>query len=858
MTIGAPAAGAGSPAGRARRRWWPGAPPLFGVALAALLALTLGLAWVVPLPARLSLQASSVVRWRDGRTAFLTLSEDDRWRVPVDVDDVDPAYVEALIRLEDRRFWWHPGVDPLAVGRAAVGNLARGRVVSGASTITMQVVRLCEPRPRTLRSKLVEAARAVQLELRLSKADILSAYLDLVPMGGNLEGVEAASQAFFGHGAGSLDAAEIAVLLAIPQDPNHRAPAPEHVSTLTAARDAIAARLLAEGLLEAHLADPEDAAEDAAEDASEAPARHISPTVRAEDVLARIRATPVPRQRRPMPRHAAHAAAWLLGGPAVSGRDLRTTLDAGVQARVEAVVADARTGLRRRGIDDVAVVAVRHRDGQVLALVGGHDFWSGNSGAQIPAFSVPRSPGSALKPVLYAQALDAGLVLPEQLVLDVPVDYAGYAPQNYSGEFDGMVPLQEALSRSLNVPFVRLLQQVGVESFLGQLRGLGVHSLSAVPGHYGLSAVVGGIELSPLELAGIYATLAEGGQARPLRWLEPGAPADHATAVMSPGAAWLTIRALSRRDRPDFPGRAALSAMPRHIHWKTGTSFGNRDAWAVGSGARVTVAVWLGNLDRRPAAALVGAQAAGPLLFDILDALDDGFDQDPVAAWTRPPDLRPVEVCALSGMLAGPDCPERREVLGLEARVPATRCTLHQRVEVDVDSGLVVGPGCREGRNTRQQVGVVWPAQVRRWLSARYRAEPAVRAVDPSCRLAPTGDGPRIVAPLSTQVVVLVPGVPAADQELPLEADAPAGAPLTWFVDGRELARVVAGDRAWWEPSPGTHELLVTDAHGRADSVAVQVRRPGELLATATSGTPPRATVSEAGSGPDDASPGPW
>ncbi|RME28687.1 MAG: penicillin-binding protein 1C, partial [Deltaproteobacteria bacterium] len=640
-----------------------------------ILGLVASLAWLVPLPDRLAMRSSSVVRWRDGRTAFLTLSEDERWRVPVEVDEVDPAYVDALIRLEDRRFWWHPGVDPIAVVRAAAVNLARGRVVSGASTITMQVVRLCEPRPRTLASKLVEAARAVQLELRMSKTEILSAYLDLVPMGGNLEGVEAASHAFFGHGADNLDAAEIAVLLAIPQDPTHRAPAPDHVETLAAARDAIARRLLAEGLLEPRLADGADGG--AGSGASSPPVPSPGEAASAEEVLARIQATPVPDGLRPMPRQAPHAAAWLLGGPQVSGQDLVTTLDAGVQRRVEAVVADARGSLHRRGIDDVAVVVVRHRDGQVLALVGGHDFWAARDGAQIPAFAVPRSPGSALKPVLYAQALDAGMVLPEQLVLDVPVDYSGYTPENYSGEFDGMVPLQEALSRSLNVPFVRLLHQVGVESFLGQLRGMGVTSLSPVPGHYGLSAVVGGVELTPLDLARIYATIAEGGRARPLRWLEPGAPADPSVRVMSPGAAWLTIRALSRRDRPDFPGRGALSAMPRHIHWKTGTSFGNRDAWAVGSGARMTVVVWLGNLDRRPAAALVGAQAAGPLLFDILDALNDGFDQDPVAAWTRPPDLRPVEVCALSGMRAGPACPETREVPGLEAHVPPTRCTLH-------------------------------------------------------------------------------------------------------------------------------------------------------------------------------------
>lgn len=802
------------------RRW------LVGLVVAGLatLATALVAAWTVPLPPRLLLPGSSVVRWADGSIAHLTLAPDQRWRVPVHPDDVDPAYVEALIRLEDRRFWWHPGVDPLALARAVVLNVARGRVVSGASTITMQVVRLSEPRPRTMRSKVVEAARAVQLELRLDKTRILSAYLDLVPFGGNLEGVEAASHAFFGHSAAHLSPAEIATLLAVPQSPSARSPSPANTERLRQARADLAARLLAEGLLERHL-DRAGAGE--AEGAAAPPGAQVT----AAQVLARIEATALPTARRPMPRAAPHAASWLLAGQVGRGVDLHSTLDRGVQVVVERTVADSARGLDRRGIHDLAVVVVEHGSGDVVALVGGPDFWADRPGAQIPAFDVPRSPGSTLKPFLYARAIDRGLALPERLVLDVPVRYGGYSPENYDGRFDGLVPFEEALSRSLNVPFVRLLGQVGVEPFLGDLRALGATSLHPQPGHYGLSAIIGGVELSPLEVAGMYGALARGGTAQPLRVLAdtpPGQP----QRVYSAGATWLTSRAISRRDRPDFPSRQELSAVPRHIRWKTGTSFGNRDAWAVGSGARYTVAVWMGNLDQQPSSWLVGAEVAGPLLFDLVDALRDGHATDPGAAWTAPDALAPVELCALSGALPTAACPHTRRALALAARVPTERCDLHSIVEIDQATGLRVGPGCRDGRDTLTELRVDWPAAVRRWLDERYQGQATAPALDPACHLSDPGGAPTILSPVGGQVAVLIPGVPTERQEIPLQAQAQGGS-LSWFVDGAAVAQAPADTAVWWEPRPGRHQVLVMDAHGRSDAVELVVRQGGATIGLA-------------------------
>ncbi|MFT4977091.1 MAG: penicillin-binding protein 1C, partial [Myxococcota bacterium] len=704
------------------------------VTLAAATALVA--AWAVPLPERLSVRSSPTVTWRDGEIAHAFLSPDERWRIDLTEGQLDEKYLDALIAAEDARFWWHPGVDPLAIVRAAGQNLAAGRVVSGGSTLTMQLARMLEPRPRTLVAKLADAARAIQLELRLSKSEILAAYVRLAPFGRNLEGVGAASLAYFGHSAGALTEGEIAVLLAVPQRPASRYPHPDNVAALRASRDRVAARLQADGAF------------------SQTP-----------EAIAAIEAAPVPDRLRPLPRDAAHAAWWLRGDGVV-----QTTLDADVQRVAERVLAEHATLAARMDVHDAAIVVIERETGEVAGLVGGVDFWSGLPGSQMPAFAAPRSPGSALKPVLYAAALDEGLILPGQLVTDTPVRYGQYQPKNYDGTYDGVVTMDDALSRSLNVPFINLLSEVGVERFLGRLRAMGARSLQPTPGHYGLSLIAGGIELTPLEMAGLYWTLAEQGTTRPLR-LRPEQAEEPGISVFSPGAAWLTVRTLARRDRPDFPERAQVSATPRSVWWKTGTSFGNRDAWSIGSGQRYVVVVWLGNLDNRSSPWLVGARAAGPILFDLLEGLGDDRGAPP----PRPSDLSPIEVCALSGHLPSARCP-RRVRIDAPQKVPPSPCPYHQEVLLDAETGLRVTPGCQAGRPVRREVYVLWPPEVRRWLTDQHLTAGVAPPLAAGCAPSARGGGPQIRSPRAGEVAMLIPGLAADEQEIALEADAVDGA----------------------------------------------------------------------------------
>lgn len=763
-------------------------------ALFASVVLVHVLAWAVPLPDRLTARGSVVVLYADGSVAHTALSQDDKWRIDVHLDEVDPRYVDAVVQLEDERFWVHPGVDPIALTRAIGQDLWHMEVVSGASTITMQLARLAEPRPRTVSSKLLEMARAVQLEIRMSKTEILESYLNLVPYGKNVEGLEAASLAYFGHRPDLLTATEISTLLAVPQDPSGRYPDPKHVSALKAARDRAARRLVERGALD--------------RGSEGAP-------LSGDQVVAQVEAAPVPTVWQAMPREIPHAADWLMRQDR-SAQRIETTLNRGLQRLATRAVETMEADAHRKGIDNATVVVVDHTTGRIEALVGSFDYFDPDRGGQINAFATPRSPGSTLKPFVYGLAIDEGLALPEHLVPDVPVRYGTYAPDNYDGSFDGMVELEQALARSLNVPFIVLLQDIGVEPFLGSLRQAGVKTIDSRPGHYGLSLVAGGIELTPLELTGLYVALANDGTTRPLV-IERGVQSRLGTPLLTPEAAWLTRRALSIRDRPDFPHRSQLTALPRDIHWKTGTSYGHRDAWAVGSGPTHTVTVWMGNLDNHSSIHLVGAKASGPVLFDLLEALGAkaGLDTE------EPPDLAPLEVCALSGHLPGLHCPDRKTVLAPVATTPTHRCDLHQKLEIDVATGQRVTPACRAGRDTESRTAVVWPPEVRRWL--KDHPVTAIPSLAPECRDRATMSAPRIVAPSRGAVALLVPGMDPGDQEIALQADA-AGTQLAWFVDGEYLGKADADQPVWWTPRPGTHTLVVQDDAGGTDSIAFEVR----------------------------------
>ncbi|MGD9537091.1 MAG: penicillin-binding protein 1C [Alphaproteobacteria bacterium] len=528
---------------------------------------------------------SRSVEAADGSLLRVFATGDGLIRLPVTAEEVDTRYLRYLVAYEDRRFEAHPGVDPLALGRAVAQAIGRGHAVSGASTLTMQVARLLEPRPRSFGAKLIEMWRALQLEWRYDKAEILDIYLTLAPFGGNLEGVRAASLAYFGKEPRVLTEAEAALLVALPQ-------APSRVRPDRASEAAVAARAKVLGrLVAAHEIDAE---------------------------TARIAAaTPVLGHREPLPFLAPHLAQRLAAAKPGETR-LRSFIEPAVQAALERSVKD------QLGVVDahanIAALVVETETGKVVGHVGSAAFFSTRRAGQIDLTVARRSPGSALKPVLYAMAFDERRAHPGTILADVRQRFGAYAPSNFDGEFSGEVTARFALQRSLNVPAVDVLEAIGPRRLLARLGEVGVEpDLPVGDDGPGLALALGGAAVSLEDLVTLYAGLARGGEVRTLRF-EPGAPEAEGMRLVGAEAAAEIADVLRGAPRPTVRGAADAG----QVAFKTGTSYGYRDAWAIGFDRRHTVGVWVGRPDGTPMPGVTGLSAAAPLLFRIFDGLPGG------------------------------------------------------------------------------------------------------------------------------------------------------------------------------------------------------------------------------------------
>jgi penicillin-binding protein 1C len=578
------------------------------VMLAAAGALALWIVALGPVPLGESLDFSTTVVDRNGRLLRPYATPEGRWRLPARADGVDPRYLALLIACEDRRFRDHAGVDPLALVRAAEQMLVNGRIVSGGSTLTMQVARLLEPRAeRSFTAKLRQIVRAAGIERRLGKDDILTLYLNLAPYGGNLEGIRAASLAYFGKEPRRLTLAESALLVALPQAPEARRP-DRFAAAARRARDRVLDRAVSAGVF--------DAAE-----------------------IERAKAEPVPAARIPMPMLAPHAAEQAaiaqaqdkaISSSSSSSPVVQLTLDARWQASLEDL---ARERARALGPNiSVAILAVDHGSGEVLARVGSADYFDAARAGQVDMTAALRSPGSTLKPFIYGLGFEDGVIHPETLIDDRPVRYGSYAPENFDLTFQGTVSVRKALQMSLNVPAVAVLDRVGAGRFTARLRQAGGALVLPAGEAPGLAMGLGGVGVRLSDLVMLYAGIARLGATTPLVERAPGLwsggvpppnaqhvptslsaaaadPASQSRRLMEPAAAWYVADILRGTPPPE-------NAPGGRIAFKTGTSYGYRDAWSVGFDGKRTVGVWVGRPDGAPVPGLTGRTAAAPILFD--------------------------------------------------------------------------------------------------------------------------------------------------------------------------------------------------------------------------------------------------
>lgn len=549
----------------------------------------LTLDWTFPPDLSRLTESSSMVLDSENRLLRAFTTGDGTWRLHARPDQVDPLYLRMVLTYEDRRFRMHPGVDPLAAARALGQMAVNGRIVSGASTITMQTARLLEPRPRTLVGKFAETLRALQLEGRHAKDDILAMYLTLAPFGGNLEGVRAASLAYFGKEPARLTPGEAALLVALPQSPTRLRP-DRFPGRAKVARDRILGLMQRGGVLT-----PQQASE--------------------------ARGEPLPRARRPLPFRAPHLARMLTSQePAAPVH--RTTIDGTLQATLETVIRREHAGADPRAT--IAALVVENATRRVVAYLGSGDFFDGARSGQVDMAQAVRSPGSALKPFIYGMAFDEKLIHPETIIVDQPTRFGEYRPENFRRVYRGEVTVREALQQSLNIPAVSVLERIGPGRFVARLRTAGITLRYAGGAKPGLPLALGGGGVTLLDLVSLYTALANGGEAAPLTMARregDGAPARKSTRLTGATAAWYLSRIMEAAPPPDGFLAAKHNNRPRPIAFKTGTSYGFRDAWAVGYDDAHTVGIWVGRPDGTPSPGRYGRITAAPLLFRVFGLL---------------------------------------------------------------------------------------------------------------------------------------------------------------------------------------------------------------------------------------------
>jgi len=750
-------------------------------------------------PLRDWLPSSTAVYDDHGRLLRLTLASDDRYRLWVPLKDISPQLVDGVLLHEDRWYWWHPGFNVYGLARGAWITYVRHGNPQGGSTVTMQLARLLwKLNTRTPLGKLQQVARAVQLELFYSKRQILEAYLNDAPYGRNVEGVGAASLAYFNKSAGNLSLPEALTLAVIPQDPTR--------SLQNVARQGDHAT--DDSLINPQLAASRN--------------RLYTRWLRGHPVDASLKPLfALPLNLRPLsqlPFEAPHAVEQLLAARQVAGGGgesrVVSTLDLNLQHTLEKQIDRYVAHNQSRGIRNAAAILVDTRDMGVKAMVGSADYFDRSIQGQVNGTLAKRSPGSTLKPFIYALGFDQGVLHPQTVLRDVPTSFGPYTPENFDGHFLGPITATEALIRSRNIPAVWVASQLKQPSLYQFLRDAGISRMASEK-HYGLALVLGGGEVSMQELAGLYAMLANRGELRPLRLLADD-PQVTGTRMLSEEASFMVMDMLRQNPRPDETTGAQPSRLP--VYWKTGTSWAFRDAWTAGSFGPYVLVVWVGNFDSTGNPAFVGADAAAPLFFQAIDAIRAERPQLAEPIRHMPLHLKRVQICLASGDLPNQWCPQKGMTWFIPGKSPIRVSNVHRPVVIDDATGMAACPPYA-GKRTHTEVYEFWPSDLQQ-VFAQAGIPRRKPPQNPDCKNAgtPDGDPPQITSPLrgSTYAMRLAQlGQERIAFIATTDADTHA---LYWFVNDAYVGHSAPGESMFWQPqTAGSYNVRVIDDHGRSD-----------------------------------------
>ncbi len=767
----------------------------YGITIFVLLVSGVAYYYSLPFPL-FNATYSTVLEDRNGHLLGATIAQDGQWRFP-QTDSLSEKFVTAITHFEDQRFFWHPGVDPLAVARAAWQNLRTGRVVSGGSTLTMQTIRLSRGKNRTLWEKLLEMVLSTRLEWAQSKNDILTTYAAHAPFGGNVVGIDAAAWRYYGVSPHQLSWAENAMLAVLPNSPALLYPG-KNGERLLHKRNRLLHKLWQHQQIDSL-------------------------------TYALAITEPLPGPPRPLPALAPRLLTRLIN-EGHRGERVVSTLEANLQARVVGMVQQHHQRLQGNGIHNAAALVVDVETGEVHAYVGNTATTSEHS-TSVDIVTAPRSTGSLLKPLLYAAMLHEGSLLPQTLQPDVPTFIDGFAPQNFNKQFEGAVPADQVIARSLNVPSVHMLRGYGTEKFHHFLKQLGATTLDHPPSHYGLSLIIGGSEGSLWDMTGMYASMARTLN-RYFKYPEPYryAPADihpltyHLASsgtyeksertehgLLSAASLWFTFKAMLEVVRPEAEAGWQYYTSAKKVAWKTGTSHGHRDAWAVGVTPRYVIGVWVGNADGEGRAGLTGVKVAAPLLFDIVNLM-------PATPWFEPPrsDMAEALISRQSGFLAPPYCQDTLRTLIPRAGLRSPVSPYHRMVHLDAERKHRVHSDCETVGHMQREWWFVLPP-VQEWYYQQQH---------PSYRTLPPFRTDCSVDNLASQSLDMI--YPEADATIyiPRELDGKLGktvfeathrrtqAGIFWHVDGRYLGETHRNHQMALALEPGPHVLTLVDEEG--------------------------------------------
>lgn len=713
----------------------------------------------------------------------ITLSEDQKYRLFVPLDKIAPELIEGTLLQEDQYFFNHPGVNPVSIVKAIWQTYVQKTRRMGASTISMQLARMRYDIPsRKLSGKFWQILKAMQLEWHYSKKELLEAYLNLAPYGGNIEGLGAASYIYFDKAPADLSLSQSLALAVIPQNPNKRTPDNQELQTI---RNRLFSRWL-----EIH---PEDA-----------------------PLQSQFNLPLTMRSIRALPFRMPHLIQDVLETTPVQEQQVTTTIDSALQRLVTEKT--KRYVIRKKpwGVSNAAVLVVDSRDMKVKALLGSVDFFNPAIGGQINGTAIKRSPGSTLKPFIYALALDQGLIHPGTVLKDVPSSFGGYNPENFDNEFNGPIKARDALVQSRNIPAIYLANQLKNPT-LYQLLGHAHVLLPRSEAYYGLSIALGGVEVSMQELVSLYAMLVNDGRGYPLRFTEE-AKSLQGEQLLSPEASFLVLDMLQKT--PEAEGYSNTRSLP--IAWKTGTSSGFRDAWTVGVVGPYVMAVWIGNFNNKPNPAFIGRELAAPLFFEIAVAIQQ--EQHPLPSVYRDPghlNLKQIQVCKASGMLPTRYCTDTELSWFIPGKSPIKSDSIFREVAINGQNGQRT---CHFDEHTRFEVYEFWPSD----LLALFKKAGIQRRTPPAfedgCKTtSQKGQSPQIISP-QTEVRYVVRANTSWSNQIPFTAVTDGGvAHVYWFVNDRFVAKARAGETWLWNAQPGRHVIRVVDERGLADAREINI-----------------------------------